>query len=70
MKRDIVNQLTKLSQKAWEAYVKLPTNDNREKFERLDDELRVELEFDRITDYNTNASSSSLGTTINICFYD
>jgi len=67
MKRDIVNQLTKLSQKAWEEYVKLPTNDNREKFERLDDDLRVELEFDRNTTFNSNLLSNSSNNNSNIC---
>jgi len=47
MKRDVVNQLVKASQIAWEKYVTLPTNENRELFEKIDDELRVELEFDR-----------------------
>jgi len=59
MKRDIVKQLAALTQKAWEEYVKLPTNDNREKFERLDDDLRVELEFDRVSSLDADWTSSS-----------
>jgi len=47
MKRDVVNQLIKASQMAWENYVKVPSMENREKYESVDDELRIELEFDR-----------------------
>ena len=47
MKRDVVNQLIKASQMAWENYVKVPSMGNREKYESVDDELRIELEFDR-----------------------
>jgi hypothetical protein len=66
MKRDIVNQLTKLSQKAWEDYVKLPTNENREKFERIDDDLRVELEFDRTVKFNSNMLNDNIDTNISL----
>ena len=58
MKRDIVNQLIKASQAAWEKYVSVPTNENREKYEAVDDELRIELEWDRVAELESNLVSS------------
>ena len=67
MKRDIVNQLTKASQIAWEKYVIFPTNENRDRFEVIDDELRIELEFDRNTKFNNIRNCSDNCTDNCLC---
>lgn len=62
MKKDVIQDLRNLANNAWQEYIKNPTTENKERLDRLDDELGIELKLDRY--WNDNVLNINDGNSV------
>ena len=54
-----LRELSALAQNAWEKAIKIPTRENIEAYEAIEDEYRIQLELRRSRNYNKCISNNT-----------